>query len=197
MIVCFLLKIHLVLVLRVGCIFGLTMEISAFKTVFFYFSILLMYVLLIIISKGVFNNLSTSYSAIFMDSANTSALFDGVSVTNSTFHSLKSTNYTSPAIYFWISSGNINISDCFFTNISSSYISDENVFLYAGAVYYWMGTEGNGYYNIKGNTFYEISTNKGVLVLNGIFSNLTFTYNIFYNVSSITEGGVFIFFFLF
>jgi hypothetical protein len=69
--------------------------------------------------------------------------------------------------------------------------------LHAGAVYYYMDTFGNGYYNIKGNTFSEISTNKSVLVLLGTFSSLLFSYNTFYNVSSKNEGGVFLFYFIF
>jgi hypothetical protein len=46
-------------------------------------------------------------------------------------------------------------------------------------------------YNISGNTFIEIKTNKSAIQLAGSFSSLIFTNNSFYNVSSVYEGGVF------
>jgi hypothetical protein len=110
--------------------------------------------------------------------ANTSAVFDGTNVTNSTFLHLKRTGWGSVGIQIDESSANINISDSVFTNISSSYPDSD---LYAGAVYYNMSTSGNAYYNIKRNNFSDISTNKSMLVFNGTFSSLLFSYNTFYN----------------
>jgi hypothetical protein len=89
---------------------------------------------------------------------------------------------------------NINISDSVFSSISSSYTGSD---LSAGAVYYNMSATSNGYYNISGNTFSDISTNKSVLVLSGSFSSLLFSYNTFYNVSSTDKGGVIFFNFIF
>jgi hypothetical protein len=134
--------------------------------------------------------LTTSYSAIFIFEANSSAVFDGTNVINSTFLHLMGTGCNCGVIQSNSISSNINISDSVFSNISSSYTYSD---LYAGAVYYWMGIDGNGYYNINGNTFYDISTNKSVLALRGNFTSLLFSYNTFYNVSSTDEGGVFIF----
>jgi hypothetical protein len=112
-------------------------------------------------------------------------------VINSTFTLIEGTYYQSPAIYISDSNSNINISDSVFTEISNSYSS-----LYAGAVYYNMSTSGNGYYNIKGNTFSKIHTTKSALVLYGSFSSFIFSYNTFSDVSSTNEGGVFHFSFL-
>jgi hypothetical protein len=132
--------------------------------------------------------------AIYITTANTSAVFDGVNVINSTFIHLKSFYNSPTAIHIQFPSGNINISYSFFTNISSSYASSSNN--YCGIICYNMSSTGNGYYNIRGNTFSEISTNKSVLVLGGTFSSLLFSYNTFYNVSSTNEGGVLFFIFL-
>jgi hypothetical protein len=52
----------------------------------------------------------------------------------------------------------------------------------------------NGHYNISENTFIEIKTNRSVINLNGTFSSFIFSYNSFYNVSSVYEGGVFLLF---
>jgi hypothetical protein len=78
----------------------------------------------------------------------------------------------------------------FFKNISNNYIPYSP--LRAGAIRYCM--KKNNHYNISYNTFLHISTNKSVLVIFGYFSSLSFTYNSFYNVSSVDEGGVFFFF---
>jgi hypothetical protein len=125
-------------------------------------------------------NLSTERSAIYMSKANRSRE-DGVNVTNSTFIHLKGTSSSSssesPAIYIYYSESNINISDSVFTNISSSNNSP-----YAGGIYYNMSVNGNGNYNIKGNTFSNISTSVSILVLTGSFSSFLFSYNTFCNV---------------
>jgi hypothetical protein len=133
--------------------------------------------------------MTTRYEAINMGIGNTSAVFDGSNVISSTFLHLKGTDIRCGVIHIDSSSGsgNINISDSVFTNISSGYTGSPN----AGAVYYYMSTDGNGYYNISGNTFYNISTNKSVLVHYGSFSSLLFSYNTFYNVSLVNEGGFF------
>jgi hypothetical protein len=117
-------------------------------------------------------------------------VYDGLSVGNSTFIHIKAQSSEPPVFFITNPNANVNISDCVFTNISDSHGNPD-----AGAVSYWMGSSGNGYYNISGNTFYDISTNKSVLVLSGTFSSLLFTYNTFYNVSLTNEGGVFFFFF--
>jgi hypothetical protein len=75
-------------------------------------------------------------------------------------HKYKTTSRYS-AIHFESSTNNIYISDSIFMNISHNVGSLAE----AGAVYYNMSTDGNEYYNIWGNTFYDISTNKSVLVL--------------------------------
>jgi hypothetical protein len=135
--------------------------------------------------KGIFTNLCSIWPAVVVSTANTSAKYDGINVANSTFSVLKRTSSQPPAIYVSYYSANINISDSIFTSISSS-----SRFILAGAIYFNMSTT-NGYYNISKNTFFDISTNKSVLVLTGAFSNLTFSYNIFYNVTSTdtTDGG--------
>jgi hypothetical protein len=84
----------------------------------------------------------------------------------------------------------INISNSVFKNISSNYSSP-----YAGAIYYFMNTSGNGHYNFSNNAFINISINSSPLYLSGSFSSLSFSYNRFYNVSSTNEGGVYLFIF--
>jgi hypothetical protein len=79
-----------------------------------------------------------------------------------------------------------NITNCFLKNISNS---AGNV--RAGGINCEMNNTNNyGYHNISGNIFIEIKTNKSVMNLNGSFSSLIFSYNSFYNVSSIYQGGV-------
>jgi hypothetical protein len=138
--------------------------------------------------------MTTSAQAICVNDGYTFTVFDGTIVINSTFlHLMCTSSYCGVIHIYDNNNGKINISDSVFTNISSSSSSPD-----AGAVYYYMGTSGNGYYNINGNTFYDISTYKSVLVLSGTFSSLLFSYNTFYNVTSKdTEGGVFFFFFIF
>jgi hypothetical protein len=137
----------------------------------------------------VFTNFTTSYPAIRLENA---GLLQGVNLTNSSFTNIKATSQNS-AIHFESSTNNNYISDSVFMNISHNVGS----LVEAGAVYYNMGTDGNGYYNIKGYTFYDISTNKSVLVLSGIFSSLLFRYNTFYNVSSTGDRGVIFYLFIF
>jgi hypothetical protein len=129
----------------------------------------------------VFTNFTTSYPAIRLENA---GLLQGVNLTNSSFTNIKTTSQYS-AIHFESSTNNIYISDSVFTNALSNSSSS-----HAAAVYYYISTDGNGCYNIKGNTFYDISTNKSVLVLSGTFSSLLFRYNTFYNVSSTGDRGV-------
>jgi hypothetical protein len=101
------------------------------------------------------------------------ALLQGVNLTDSSFTNIKTT-FSYSATYIWTSSANINISDSVFRNISSSISSTS-----AGDVYYNMSSSGNGYYYISGNIFYNISTNKSVLVLKDRF-NLFYSFIILF-----------------
>jgi hypothetical protein len=80
-----------------------------------------------------------------------------------------------------------NITNCFFKNISSNHNNPRG-----GAINCFMNNNNNYNigYNISGNTFTEIKTNKSVIQLSGSFSSLIFNYNSFYNVSSVYQGGV-------
>jgi hypothetical protein len=101
---------------------------------------------------------------------------------------LKNTNNKTGAISIESDETHINVSDNIFKNISCSGNSP-----LAGAIYYYMSTISNGYYDMSGNTFIEIKTNKSVINLVGSFSLLMFSYNSFYNVSSTSQGGVYLF----
>jgi hypothetical protein len=108
---------------------------------------------------------------------------------NSSFEDMKSLGSYSPVVGVWDTNQKYNITNCFFTNFSCSSSSK------AGAAYYVMTNNNNfGYFNISGNTFIEIKTNKSVMNLNGSFSSLIFSSNSFYNVSSVYQGGVYLFF---
>jgi hypothetical protein len=48
-----------------------------------------------------------------------------------------------------------------------------------------------GYYNVTGNTFIEIKTNRSAVQLVGSFLSFKFNNNSFCNVSSNAQGGVF------
>jgi hypothetical protein len=97
---------------------------------------------------------------------------------------MTSTTEYPAAIGCYASSAKYNISNCFFKNISSSHNSPR-----AGAInIYMINSLGIGY-NISGNTFIEVKTNKSVIHLNGGFPSLTFSHNSFYNVSSSNGGG--------
>jgi hypothetical protein len=78
-----------------------------------------------------------------------------------------------------------NVTNCFFRNISNTVRNDYP----AGAFSYNMNN--NNDYNLSGNTFIEIKTNKSVIVFSGNSLSLIFSDNSFYNVSSVNEGGVF------
>jgi hypothetical protein len=143
---------------------------------------------MIYVHIGLFANYTSSLSSIFFDSGNTSST-NGHKIINSSFENMRSTGEYPAAIgiYFYGSNQKCNVTDCFFRNISSS----ANNAL-AGAIYHILYNTNNvAYYNISGNTFIEIKTNKSALVFSGSFSSLIFNYNTFYNVSSVNEGGVF------
>jgi hypothetical protein len=129
-------------------------------------------------------NLTSGNGAIYNNLTN-SLNKDGHKIINCTFEHIRGTSTPSPAIYAITVSSNVNVSDCVFNNISHSGSPS------AGAIYYNMSTDGNGHYNISGNSFFNISTNKSVLVINGIFTSLLFSYNCFCNVSSVSDGGVY------
>jgi hypothetical protein len=103
---------------------------------------------------------------------------------------LKSINKYSATIYLGENEGNINISDCTFTNISNNYN-----FVEAGAIYIGMSFfVRHNYCIVSNNSFYDIFTNASVVELYSLFYSLLFKYNSFYNVSSTNYGGVFFFF---
>jgi hypothetical protein len=137
-----------------------------------------------------FSNLTSSISAIFFDIANTISE-NGHKVVNCSFEKMKSIGEYPISIGVFDPYSKYNITNCFFRNLSSN---SSNI--RGGAINCEMINNNNyGYYDISGNTFIDIKTNKSVITLNGSFSSLIFSYNSFYNVSSSGEGGVYLFFF--
>jgi hypothetical protein len=133
--------------------------------------------------KGLFTNLTTNLSAVFFDLANDEGQNGHITV-NCTFLDMKSTGEFPGGIGILDHNSKYNITNCYFRNISNS---ANNV--RGGAINCEMNNN-NGFYNISENTFIEIKTNKSVINLIGSFSSLIFSYNSFYNVSSVFQGGV-------
>jgi hypothetical protein len=125
------------------------------------------------------------HSAVFVDNSNSQK---GQTVVNCSFENIMGTNTYCAGINIFNGNANINISCSIFKNISSSHGSTPG-----GAINYAMSTTNNGRYNISANTFIEIKTNRSVIQLSGGFTSFTFGYNLFFNVSSVNEGGVYLF----
>jgi hypothetical protein len=123
-----------------------------------------------------------SAAAVFIDNCNAEG---STKVVNCSFEDMQSTGNWPAAIGVYDFTTRYNVTHCFFRNLSCTVQSP-----YAGAINCYM-TNNIGYYNISENTFIEIKTNKSAIQLNGSFSSLIFSYNSFYNVSSVYEGGVF------
>jgi hypothetical protein len=133
-----------------------------------------------------FANYTPSLSAIFIDSSNQESS-NGHKIVNCSFENLRDTGMWPASIGVYDLNAKYNLTECFFRNISSN-----NGSIRAGAINCDMTIRNDdGYFNISGNTFIEIKTNKSVVLLYGSFLSLIFSYNSFYNVSSIYEGGVF------
>jgi hypothetical protein len=166
-----LLKIVIIIIIFVIILILIFINISTFYFIFYN------------LFKGLFANHTTSLSAVFFDSANLIGQ-NGHTIVNCSFEDMKSTGEWPAAISIFDSNQKYNIMNCYFRNISNSFSS-----VRAGAINCEMNNN-NGHYNISGNTFIEIKTNKSVINLNGSFSSLIFSYNSFYNVSSSGQGGV-------
>jgi hypothetical protein len=156
---------------------------------FFIFIIYFIFILLLLffdnLFKGLFANYTSSLSAVFLDGCNSSSP-NGHKICNCSLESLRGTSEWPGSIAICDANSRYNITNCFFRNISSSYNNPRG-----GAVNCDMRNNNNyGYFNISGNTFTEIKTNKSVIQLSGNFSSLIFSSNSFYNVSSVYQGGV-------
>jgi hypothetical protein len=135
--------------------------------------------------KGLFANCTTSASAVFFDTSNSTSS-NGHKIINCSFENLRGTIVHPGSIGCHDPIAKYNVTLCFFRNISNT-----NSSAWGGAFHCNMNNNNNfGYYNVTGNTFIEIRTNKSAVQLNGTFSSLVFSYNSFYNVSSVLQGGV-------
>jgi hypothetical protein len=136
-----------------------------------------------------FLNFSTACSPIFLDTADTSSL-NAHKIVNCSFENIRTSSDRAAAIIVYDVNQKFNITNCFFRNILSG-VNE----IRGGTFNCEMNTRSNiGYYNISGNTFIDINTNRSVILLNGTFSSLIFSYNSFYNVSSVNRGGVYLLF---
>jgi hypothetical protein len=175
-------------IIQIGHILIPILENLLLKIVFFFFIFLFLLLFLFLyinycLFKGLCNNLTSNISSILFDIANNEGQ-NGHTIVNCSFEYTKSTGEFPGGIGIFDSNLKYNITNCYFRNISNS--NDNHR---AGAINCEMNNN-NGHYNISENTFIEIKTNKSVVMLNGTFSSLIFTYNSFYNVSSVYEGGV-------
>jgi hypothetical protein len=133
-----------------------------------------------------FANYTPSLSAIFTDSSDPESS-NGHKIVNCSFENMRGTGEFQAPIGVWDVNAKYNVTKCFFRNISSSYGSN----LRAGAFQCNMNNNKFGYYNVTGNIFIEIKTNRSAVQLVGSFLSLIFSYNSFYNVSSTGQGGVY------
>jgi hypothetical protein len=114
---------------------------------------------------------------------------DSITLSNSSFTNLCSIDAYSPAVCVYNAGGNVNILDCLFRNLSST-----RAYVFSGAIFSNTSFFGSGTYNYSGNEFWDIRTNRSVLLLNGSFISFSLSYNSFFNVSSVKEGGDFFFY---
>jgi hypothetical protein len=125
------------------------------------------------------------HAAIFIDNTVSTAL-NGHKIVNCSFEDIIGTFGVPGSIGVWDSNQKFNVTNCFFRNISSNHSNPR-----AGAFNCDMNNFNNfGYYNVSGNTFIDIHTNKSAARFNGTFLSLEFSYNSFYNVSSTNQSGV-------
>jgi hypothetical protein len=162
------------------------MEDLLLKIVFIIIIILLIVLFVCYLCKGLLVNYTASLSAVFSDTANSSSS-NGHKFINSSFENLKSTGEHPASIGVWDANAKYNVTNCFFRNISGTLGNPR-----AGSFHCNMNNNNNfGYYNLSENTFINIGTNKSAIQLSGSFSSFIFSYNSFFNVSSVYEGGVF------
>jgi hypothetical protein len=140
--------------------------------------------------KGIFVNLTTESSAVYLNNLNMSSL-NGVRVVNSSFENMEGLSFEPPCIEIASAYSSTNITDCTFRTIISTYDR-----IRAGAVYYSMHTT-NGDYKFSGNAFFNVSSHRSALALYGSFSSLIFENNSFVDVAAQHEGGVSFITFLF
>jgi hypothetical protein len=137
--------------------------------------------------------LSTNYCALYIYSDYKFG-HDEVKVFNCTFENLRSANNYSSAICVLDIDADFNVSNSLFRNTSGKEEGDKSM---AGCIYLVMNTGIGGTYELFGNTFFNIFSNKSAVNLDGAFSSFVFANNSFSNIYSSSEGGVYLRIYLF
>jgi hypothetical protein len=136
--------------------------------------------------KGLLINYTSTLGAVFSDTANAGSS-NGHKFINTSFENLRGTGEFPPSIGVYDANAKYNVTECIFKNLSSTHGGPR-----AGGFQCSMNNNNNfGYYNVSGNTFIEVKTNRSAVQLQGTFISFIFSYNSFFNVTSAIQGGVY------